>query len=184
MMPWEVFAALCDELRGMELSYLWRGYGSALFAEFGHLTPSTRRDGSPGVPQGAISLGIEWSWRIEHGNAIICGSDSDGDKWQPAFDRLLGARLASVGLAGAIPEIVLITTDGHRLLSFCTTEGQPQWYIVDRRSALPRWFSIRQGPASWRRLGKASVNVLGTGRANDHITYVHLWPHKRASQPC
>lgn len=145
MTPSAAFSALCDELRDIELTYVWRGYGSALFAEFGPLAPSTRRDGSPGIPRGAISLGIEWSWRIEHGRAIICGCDSDKDKWQPAFDRLLGSRLASIDLAGAIPEIVLTMTDGHRLQSFCTTDGQPQWYIIDQRSEAPRWFSIRQG---------------------------------------
>ena len=145
MTPSTAFTALSAELREMELSYIWRGHGSALFAEFGPLTPSTRRDDSPGIPRGVISLGIEWSWRIEHLDTIICGSASSEEKWQPAFDRLLGSRVADLDLVGAIPEIMLTTTDGHRVLSFCPTDGQPLWYLIDQRPPVSRWFSIRRG---------------------------------------
>ena len=62
-------------LVGMEVAHLWRGHGSAIFLEFGTLSPgSVRRDGSPGNPMGEITIGIEWSWRIENANSIVCGS--------------------------------------------------------------------------------------------------------------
>jgi hypothetical protein len=50
---------------GMEVTHVWRGYGSALFLEMGKLTPQMRRDGTPGNPKGEMELMIEWNWRIE-----------------------------------------------------------------------------------------------------------------------
>jgi hypothetical protein len=63
------FAALAASLAGQPISYLWRGYGSAIFIEMGDLTP-TNRDGSPGHPEGQVSLGVAWSWRIEDDAAL------------------------------------------------------------------------------------------------------------------
>ena len=70
---------------GMPVSHSWRGYGSALFLEFGNLTAQLRNDGSPWLrkdgsalhPNGEVTLMIEWSWRIEDEHSIICGSWSD-----------------------------------------------------------------------------------------------------------
>ena len=73
-------AAAC----GLTIAHVWRGHGSALFIELGALTPTTRRDGSPGEPRGEISLMVEWSWRIEDGQSIAYGSWSDEDLWPPA----------------------------------------------------------------------------------------------------
>ncbi|GJD33103.1 hypothetical protein PMNALOAF_4384 [Methylobacterium adhaesivum] len=47
--------------RGLVVAHVWRGHGSALSIELGALTPSTRRDSSPGEPEGLIGLMIEWS---------------------------------------------------------------------------------------------------------------------------
>ncbi|WP_428987984.1 hypothetical protein [Methylocapsa aurea] len=59
---------------GMTVAHVWRGYGSALLLELGELTPSCRRDGSPAAPRGEIGLMIEWSWRIEDEQSVLCGS--------------------------------------------------------------------------------------------------------------
>jgi len=37
----------CSAFVGITLAHTWRGYGSAIFFEFGRLTPQQRRDGSP-----------------------------------------------------------------------------------------------------------------------------------------
>jgi hypothetical protein len=139
------FEALAASLSGQPISYLWRGYGSAVFIELGDLTPRTNRDGTPGHPEGQVSLGVEWSWRIEEDAAIVCGSWSEEDLWEPSFARLRDAQVGSVKLFGGLPEVELTTGEGVRFLSFSTTEGQPQWYLVDRRADPPRWFSVREG---------------------------------------
>jgi hypothetical protein len=63
-----------DALIGLPLSHVWRGYGSAIFLEFGRLTPRTRRSGEAGNPRGELGLMIQWSWRIEDTVSILCGS--------------------------------------------------------------------------------------------------------------
>ena len=116
-----------------------------MFMEIGDLSPVTRRDGTAGNPQGVVSLAVEWSWRIENANAIVCGSWSEEDLWEPAFVRLRNAEIADCQIFGFLPEIVVTTTDGLRFLTFSTTDGQPQWHLVDRRSGNARWYSVRDG---------------------------------------
>lgn len=139
------FKALTASLIGQPISYLWRGYGSAVIIEFGDLTPWTHRDGSQGHPEGQVSLGVEWSWRIEANATIVSGSWSDEELWEPSFDQLRHSRVQGLQLFGGLPEVQLLTDTGHRFLSFSTTDGQPQWHLVDRRTSSVDWFSVREG---------------------------------------
>ncbi len=139
------FEALATNLCGKPISHLWRGYGSAIFFEFGDLSPRTKRDGSLGHPEGQISLGVDWSWRVEDDTAILCGSWSDDDVWGQGLARLRDARIKRLSLFGSLPEVELVTEEGDRFLSFSTTDGQPQWHLVDRRTEPAQWFTVRQG---------------------------------------
>ncbi|MBB4015290.1 hypothetical protein GGR16_000296 [Chelatococcus caeni] len=134
-------AATC----GMSVSHVWRGYGSALFVEFGSLTVKTRRDGSPGEPQGDIGLMIEWSWRIEDENSIVCGSESDDDLWPAIFARLVGQRVIDLRTFGRLPEILLSLSGGLHVASFMTAGGDPAWALFDRRDQLPVAICCRSG---------------------------------------
>lgn len=145
MTPVEVFDSFAASLVGLPISHVWRGYGSALFIEIGTLRPVAKRDGSPGNPEGEVSLGVEWSWRIEDRTAIRCGSWSEEDLWEPAFDTLRNAQVARCELFGALPEVTITTVGGIRFLTFSTTDGQPRWHLVDRRNGRPRWFTVRNG---------------------------------------
>lgn len=139
------FEALAAGLLGEPISYLWRGYGSAVFIEFGDLTPTTNRDGTQGHPEGQVSLGVEWSWRIEDNAKILAGSWSEEELWEPCFVRLRAARVESVKLFGRLPEVELATDQGVRFISFSTADGQPQWHLVDRRFNRAHWFTVRNG---------------------------------------
>lgn len=145
MTPAEAFKPFAASLIGLPVSHVWRGYGSAIFIECGNLRSVTRRDGSPGNPEGEVSLGVEWSWRIEDRTAIRCGSWSEEGLWEPAFDALRGARISQCELFGALPEVALMTDGGVRFLPFSTADGQPQWHLVDRRHSTPQWFTVREG---------------------------------------
>ena len=145
MTPADAFQAFATSLIGLSISHVWRGYGSALFIEIGELSPRTRRNGSPGNPEGEVSLGVEWSWRIEDKAAIRCGSWSEEELWEPALDMLRDKRVERCELFGALPELILTTVDGTRFLTFSTTDGQPQWHLVDRREGSARWFTVREG---------------------------------------
>lgn len=121
---------------GVAISHVWRGYGSAIFVEFGTLSPRTRRDGSPGEPLGQFSLMIEWSWRIEDEQTIVCGSWSDEHLWSPAFRRLIGCNVIAVSAFGRLPEVCVSLSSGLHILSFNTSEGDPAWALFNRRQGL------------------------------------------------
>jgi hypothetical protein len=133
------------DLLGKKLSHTWQGQGSAIFLEFGDLTPRARRDGSPGNPDGEFGAMIEWSWRIERPNSIICGSWSDEALWEGALQRLRGGAVTDVAVFGRLPELAIELSDGHRVLSFMTSDGDPQWTLFDRRSPRAKWLCVRDG---------------------------------------
>ena len=68
-------SAYFDKLSGMPVTHSWRGYGSAIFLEFGPLTaavdrdgkPRVRRNGSPYNPLGEMEAMIESGWRVVRG---------------------------------------------------------------------------------------------------------------------
>ena len=134
-------AAAC----GLAVGHVWRGHGSALFVELGALTSTTRRDGSSGEPQGEIGLMIEWSWRIEDGRSIACGSWSDEALWPPTFARLIGQTVDDLTTFGHIPEIVLLLERNLRVISFMTAKGDPAWTLFDRRSSRLLAIGCRDG---------------------------------------
>ena len=131
--------------RELPVSHIWRGHGSALFIEIGALTPRSRRNGSPGEPEGEIGLMIEWSWRIEDGQSIACGSWSDEDLWLSSFARLVGRTVKDLATFGALPEVVVSLEGNLRVASFMTAEGDPAWTLFDRRGAHPVAVGWRNG---------------------------------------
>jgi hypothetical protein len=135
--------AFREALIGLPLSRLWRGHGSAIFLEFGHLTPRTRRSGEAGNPRGEFGLMIEWSWRIENRTSILCGSWSDEHLWEPTFDLLRNRAVVDLSVVGRLPEVVVALTEDHYVSSFMTAEGDPSWALFDRRSDSLRTLSIR-----------------------------------------
>jgi len=128
-----IFDKIADDLRGMELTHFWRGHGSAIFMEFGTLSPRRRLDGSLGNAQGEISLMIQWSWRIENSTSITCGSWSDEKLWEAIFKRLVGSKALGLTIFGRLPEVDLEVEKNQHVVSFSTTDGQPQWSLFDRR---------------------------------------------------
>jgi len=128
-----VFVAL---LNGKIISHVWRGYGSAIFIEFGALTPGPQRNGKPTQPSGELTLMIEWSWRVERPRSILGGSWSSERRWPHMLRRLLGSRVAAVEFFGHLPEISLSLSNGLRVVSFMTAESQPSWAVIARAPSI------------------------------------------------
>jgi len=146
----QVFDGYRDKLRGLPVSHVWRGHGSALFLEFGQLSPGKAlAHGKVGNPQGQFGIMIEWSWRIENGSKILCGSWSDDELWEPSFKRLLGEQVVDAGCFGRLPEITVELTSGLHIVSFMTAEGEPEWTIFDRTRST--------GKATWIRVKNGSI---------------------------
>lgn len=133
-------------LVGLPVTHVWRGYGSALFMEFGALTDKgARGDGSERNPEGQMGLMIQWSWRIERPRSILCGSSSEDSKWPNAFKRLLGASVSELQTFGRLPEISVGLSNGLHVVSFMTSGGQPAWALFDRRDLDTSWLTVRRG---------------------------------------
>ena len=52
------------------------------------------------------------------------------------FKRLVGRRVASVEIFGALPEIAVCLSNGLRVVSFMTADGQPSWAVISRNPSL------------------------------------------------
>lgn len=96
-------------------------------------------------PKGEISLMIEWSWRIEKGNSIVCGSWSDEEIWEPSFAALVGLSVVDVAAVGRLPEIMLMLTNECYVVSFMTCNDDPAWALINRRNDKLPALRSRQG---------------------------------------
>ncbi|KQM22437.1 hypothetical protein ASE73_14490 [Sphingomonas sp. Leaf24] len=126
------------------LSHVWRGHGTAIMVEFGVLTPKLRRDGSPANnPDGELSLMIERTWRIEHGQRILSGSSSEDAVIDASLNRLLGKDVLDVTTFGRLPELQVVLSDDLYVVSFAAEAGGPEWALMDHRaSGLPTLISM------------------------------------------
>lgn len=127
--------AFLSAIRGKRVAHVWRGYGSALFLEFGELTKIRKLNGKLGHPVGDLSLMVEWSWRIENKSSILGGSWSSERRWPGLFKRLIGSKVKSVELFGRLPEIAVGLSNGLRVVSFMTADGQPSWAVIAHKPA-------------------------------------------------
>jgi hypothetical protein len=134
-----------DALIGLPLSHLWRGHGSAIFLEFGRLTPTTRRTGVVGNPNGEMGPNDPVSWRIENRTSIVCGSWSEERLWEPTFDLLRNRSIVDLSVMGRLPEVVVALAEDRYVSSFMTAEGDPSWALFDRRSDSLRTLNVRGG---------------------------------------
>jgi hypothetical protein len=129
----EEFEDFTEPLIGLPVSHVWQGYGSALFFEFGQLTPRVRRDGSQGNPSGEMSLFIQEGWRIEGKRRIWCGSWSEKERLAKVLKPVQGLSVTSIAMFGRLGEIDLCLSNGLHILSFKTTEGDPDWSLENRQ---------------------------------------------------
>lgn len=121
-----------DKIKGMKVSHIWRGYGSAIFLELGKLTTHPQRNN----PSGEITIMIEWSWRVEKRRSILFGSWSSNTKINNQLPKLKGLLIEEVQFVGRIPELELNLENKLWLHSFQTTEPQPDWCILSNGKAV------------------------------------------------
>ncbi|MBJ6134643.1 hypothetical protein JAU75_17515 [Ochrobactrum sp. Q0168] len=114
------------------MSSIWRGYGSAIFLEFGQLSSTRGGDSTKGNPVGEFTIMFEWSWRIESQTAILTGSSSDEKEWETIFKSIIGQTVSDITLFGRLPELSITLSGDRYLVSFITADGQPAWTLFRR----------------------------------------------------
>lgn len=140
-----VMAPVRKALIGLPISHLWRGHGSAIFLEFGRLTPRIRLDGSLGNPCGEWSMMIEWNWRFERPRSILGGAWSDPRRWPGFFRAVLDSSVTDLQAVGTLPEIELSLSNGMRVCTFMNDAGQPAWSFIDYRASPLECWSVARG---------------------------------------
>jgi hypothetical protein len=108
----------------MSLSHAWRGYGSAIFFEFGKLNYGDTKN-----PKGEASAMLEWSWRIEKKKSVFFGSFSGVRKIANGLQSLIGSEVLDVAVEGRLPELVISLSGSVWIHSFTTVEGHPEWTL-------------------------------------------------------
>lgn len=134
----KTFEELSSGIIGLPVSYVWQGYGTAIFLEFGELTYSDKLN----HPKGEFSLDLEWSWRVENKRSILFGSFSTIQRITNKLAKLKGYTAKEIQLFGRLPEIIVNLGDKHWVVSFGTEEGQPEWALF-----LPdgSWIHVQNG---------------------------------------
>jgi len=134
-------------LLGMPVSRVWRGHGSALFLEFGELRKVVSPGGAHQGQNGELTLMIQWSWRIERARSILGGSWSEEPRWPTMLKQLAGNTVTLAETHGRLPEIAVSLSNGLRVCSYMTAEGQPQWAILIRGGKIGS-LSVKSGRLS------------------------------------
>lgn len=145
----EQFHNLTRPLIGLPVSKTWRGFGSAIFFEFGELTihQKQRENGiMRESAQGQSGVMLEWSWRVERPKSILFGSWSHNRTITSKLAKLQGLTILEIAIEGRLPELVIQLSGGHWVHSFSTVGGQPEWCLfLDREATDTRWITSNIG---------------------------------------
>jgi hypothetical protein len=139
------FQQFCAPLIGMPVTHIWRGYGTALFLEFGDLHPRRLLDGSSGNPAGDWELMITSGWRIEERGLALCDSESDDSRWQQVFRRLMNTKVERTSLIGEPSEVAVDFSNEFQLISMTVAQDSPHWTLFDNRKNPATWAAIKSG---------------------------------------
>jgi hypothetical protein len=125
----EEFASTTRALVGLEISRAWIGYGTAAILELGALREETTPDGRT-FQKGEATVMIGWSWRVEGPWSILFGSTSTRQQVTEGLTGLENATLANISLDGTLPELVVELSNGMKIRSFMSADGDPEWLVM------------------------------------------------------
>ena len=125
-------------LVGLPISRPWLGIGTAFFLEIGPLTQAYKRSG-PKADQG---LDFSYGWRVEGPRSVLFGSSSGKQKIQRGIESLTGLTILDIATIGRLPELYVQLSNGQRIFSFASSEGQPDWSVFLNDGS---WLMVRRG---------------------------------------
>ena len=110
---------------GLELSRLWRGDYTALYAEVGTLSHDRR-----GHLRADRNLYFSWSWRVESQRSILFGSYSSERRITHGIASLQGLVIEGISICGRLPELCVRLSGDLWISTFATDESQPDWTVT------------------------------------------------------
>ncbi len=140
----QAFEALTHPMIGLPISWVWRGYGSAIFLEIGELTSEESNPQKDEVGKvcykGQYTIMLEWSWRVEKPKSIYFGSWSTNKVINNRLEKLKGNKIEAISIEGRLPELVIKISSNLWIHSFATSEGQPEWCLfLDKSQPNREW---------------------------------------------
>lgn len=143
----EEFATAVRSLIGLEISRAWIGYGTAAVLELGALKDETGPDGQT-IQKGEVTIMVGWSWRIEGPWSVLFGSTSSRRQVSEGLTGLQTSRLTNITLDGSLPELTLELSNGMRIRSFMSADGDPEWLMMlaDGSAVFVENRELRQAP--------------------------------------
>jgi hypothetical protein len=127
VLPVEEFQALVQPLIGLPVSRPWKSDGAALYFELGTLTSYETPRGLRAKGEAHIFAG--WTWRVEAGAKILCGSSTDRSEIESAIALLRNTTLQAMSASGRVPELTLQFSNGYCLRTMATDAGGPEWSV-------------------------------------------------------
>ena len=94
---------------------------------------------------------LERDWRIEKQRSILCGSTSSERRWLRVLESLKGLIVTDLQLFGRLSELDIAFSNGLHLLSFVTSESQPEWAVICR-NPLGKTLCVKRGKLTSVRL--------------------------------
>ena len=143
----EEFASAARALVGLEISRAWIGYGTAAILELGALRDETSPEGKT-FQKGEATLMVGWSWRVEGPAAVLFGSTSTRRQVAEGLTTLESSMLTSISVDGPLPELTLELSNGMRVRSFMSADGDPEWLVMlaDGSALFVEDRELRQAP--------------------------------------
>lgn len=130
--PIEDFQKLVQPIIGMVVSLPWKGFGTAILFELGQLAEieielvGRRRRRK----KGEASIGVEWDWRVERGCEVLFGSSNSRPEIEEGILTLQDTTIERISVAGHVPEIEVLFSNGYCLRSMVMVSGEPEWSIT------------------------------------------------------
>lgn len=136
--PIAEFTHKVEAIVGLPVSKPWKGYGSTIFLDLGVLS---EKNGAK-RERGGACISIDWDWRIETNDKIVCGSSNSGPEIEAGLAMIKDLTVTGLGMVGKPQELVISFSNGWRLQSMAMISGYPQWHI---RLPDNTWLSFERG---------------------------------------
>lgn len=124
----EKFQELVAPIIGKEVTWPWKGYGSAIFIGIGELLPSVET--SVKQYNREFSINPEFDWRIEYKEKILLGSHNQDPLIVEGLNELIGDKIETINVFGSIPELEITFSSGLKLCTMTVYSGDPEWRIL------------------------------------------------------
>src|SRR5688572_10115660 len=73
---------------------------------------------------------VGWSWRVEGPWSVLFGATSSRRQVSEGLTSIEGLTIAGITLDGPLPELSLELSNGMRIRSFMSADGDPEWLMM------------------------------------------------------